>query len=107
MNNPSPPLHNRRVWLYDRANVSAIRKSIEMYYWDKSFAEIDCLNEQVNLLTQVLINIFSNFIPNKIAKVNPQQAPWITKTIESFLRKRNRSYKSCLLKAVIHKRYQK
>ena len=24
MNNPSPLLHNRRVWLYDRANVSAI-----------------------------------------------------------------------------------
>ena len=58
------------------------------------FAEINCPNEQVNLLNQVLLNIFSNFIPNKIVKVKPQQAPWITKAIKSFLRKRNRAYKS-------------
>ena len=36
----------------------------------------------------------SDFIPNKIVKVKPQQAPWITKTIKSFLPKRNRAYKS-------------
>ena len=63
-----------------------------MYKWHKSFAEINCPSEQVNLLNQVLLNIFSNFIPNKIAKVKPQQAPWITKAIKSFLRKRNRAY---------------
>ena len=36
----------------------------------------------------------SDFIPNKIVKVKPQQAPWITMTIKSFLLKRNRAYKS-------------
>ena len=56
--------------------------------------KLNCPNEQVNLLSQVLINIFSNFIPNKIVKVKPQQAPWITKAIKIFLRKRNRAYKS-------------
>ena len=71
MNNPPPPSHNRRVWLYDQANVSPVRKSIEMYNWLKSFTEINCPNEQVNLLNQVLLNIFSNFIPNKIVKVKP------------------------------------
>ena len=94
MNNSSPASHNRRVWFYYRANVSAIKKSIEMYNWHKSFAEISCPSEQVNLLNQVLTSIFNNFIPNKIVKVEPQQIPWITKTIKSFLRKSNRAYKS-------------
>ena len=35
INNPSPASHNRRLWFYDGANVSAIRKSIEMYNWHK------------------------------------------------------------------------
>ena len=56
--------------------------------------KLNCPNEQVNPLSQLLINIFSNFIPNKIVKVKPQQAPWITKAIKIFLRKRNRAYKS-------------
>ena len=67
-----------------------------MHNWHKSFAGINCPNEQVNLLNQVLLNIFRNFIRNKIVKVKPQQAPWITKTIKSFLRKRNWAYKSFL-----------
>ena len=94
MNNSSPPSHNRRIWFYDRANVSAIRKSIEMYNWHKSLAEVNCPNEQVRLVNQVLLNIFINFIPNKIVKVKPLQTPWITKTINSFLRKRSHAYKS-------------
>ena len=65
-----------------------------MYNWHKSFAEISCPNEQVNLLNQVLTSIFNNFIPNEIVIVEPQQIPWITKTIKSFLRKRNRAYRS-------------
>ena len=75
MNNLPPLSHNHRLWFYDQANVSAIRKSIEMYNWLKSFDEINCPNEQVNLLNEVLLNIFSNFIPNKIVKVKPQAGP--------------------------------
>ena len=45
MNNPTPPSNNRRLWFYDRANVSAIRKSIEMYNWLKSFDEIVRMNK--------------------------------------------------------------
>ena len=43
-------------------------------------------------MDQVLLNIFSNFFPNKIVTVKPQQAPWITKTVKIFLRKRNWAY---------------
>ena len=41
-----------------------------------------------------MLNIFSNFIPNKIITVKPKQSPWITQTIKSFLRKMNLAYKN-------------
>ena len=53
-----------------------------------------CLNEQVQLLSEVLLNICSNFIPNKVKKNRPCQAPWITQAIKNFLRKKYRAYES-------------
>ena len=46
------------------------------------------------MLTETLLTIFSNYIPNKIITVEPRQAPWITKPIKNFIRKMIRAYKS-------------
>ena len=32
-----------------------------------------CPNEQVELLNEVLLNIYSNFIPNKVTTMRPHQ----------------------------------
>ena len=53
-----------------------------------------CANEQVILLNEVLLNIYSNFITNKVKTIRPRQAPWITQTVKNFLRKKNRTCKS-------------
>ena len=45
-------------------------------------------------LNEVLLNIFSNFIPNKIITIRPQQSPWITQPIKNFIRKKNLAYKN-------------
>ena len=34
--NLSPPPYRRRIWFYDRADVLAIRKSIQMFRWRKT-----------------------------------------------------------------------
>ena len=52
-----------------------------------------CPNEQVNRLSEVLLNIYFNFIPNKVKTIRPRQAPWITQAVKNFLRKKNRAYK--------------
>ena len=49
---------------------------------------------QVELLNEVLLNIYSNFIPNKVMTIRPRQAHWITQAVKSFLRKNNRAYNS-------------
>ena len=88
------PPYTRRVWYYDKADFAAIRKSIEMFAWHKHLDNMICPNEQVKLLNEVLLNIYSNFIPNKVKTIRPRQAPWITQTVKNFLRKKNRAYKS-------------
>ena len=53
-----------------------------------------CPNERVELLNEVLLNIYSNFIPNKVKTIRPRKASWITKAIKNLLRKKNRAYNS-------------
>ena len=65
-----------------------------MFCWRESIGALMCPNQQVEILTETLLNIFSNYIPNKIITVKPRQAPWITKPIKNFIRKMNRAYKS-------------
>ena len=62
-----------------------------MFDWN---ADIPCPNEQVKLLNEVLLNIYSNFIPNEVNTIRPRQAPWITLTVKNFLRKKSRAYQS-------------
>ena len=88
--NLSPPPYRRKIWFYDRTDVLAIQKSILMFRWCESFENLICPNQQ----TETLLNIFSNFIPNKTITARPRQAPWITQSIKNFILKKNRAYKS-------------
>ena len=92
--NPAPPPYQRKIWFYDRADILAIKKSIDMFPWRETFRENSCPNWQVKKLNEILLNICSNFIPNKVITVRPRQAPWITQSIKNFLKKKNRAYKT-------------
>ena len=90
---PVPP-YTRRIWYYNKADFVAIRKSIAMFRWREHLENLTCPNEQVRLLNEVLLNIYTNFIPNNVKTIRPRQAPWITQTIKNFLRKKNHAYKN-------------
>ena len=63
VSNVTLPPHTRRIWYYDKANFVAIMKSIGMFRWQEHLGEITCSKEQVKLLNEVLLNIYSNYIP--------------------------------------------
>ena len=94
VSNISQPPYVRRVWHYDKADFVAIRKSIELFKWHEHLGKIACPNEQVKLLNEVLLNIYSNFIPNQVKTVRPRQAPWITHVVRKFLRKKSHAYRN-------------
>ena len=87
-----PPPYEREVWCYDRAETELINRAISSFDWDQAFSPLDP-NEQVELLNITLLNIFRNFIPNKINKSNRKCAPWISNEIKTSLRKKARLYK--------------
>ena len=53
-NNLAPPPYNPKFWYYERANIPAIRRSIELYDWQETFQELQCPNLQVRTLNEVL-----------------------------------------------------
>ena len=94
VSNVEQPPYTRRIWYYDKADFVNIMKSIDMFNWQDHLSKIACPNEQVELMNDVLLNIYSNFIPNEVKTIRPRQAPWITKTVKNFLRKKNHAYKN-------------
>ena len=48
------------------------------------------INERAELLSNTLIKIFSNYIPNKKVNFKYGEAPWINQNIKSILRRRSR-----------------
>ena len=69
-----------------------------MFRWQETFEEVPHPDEQVKVLNEVLLNICSNFIPNKLKKIKAHQVHWITPSIKSFFRKKNRAFKSFVKK---------
>ena len=92
--NIAVPPYTRRIWYYDKADFANVMKSIEMFCWQEHLDKIACLNDQVKLLNEVLLNIYSNYIPNQVKTIRLRQAPWITQNVKKFLRKKNHAYKN-------------
>ena len=51
-------------------------------------------NWQAKIFTEILLNIMSNFIPNKTVTIKPKDPPWITKSIKTMLNKQTRLFKN-------------
>ena len=94
ISNISLPPYSRRIWHYDKADASAIIKNIELFNRNQHPNSIHNPEELVKLLTEVLFNIHSNFIPSEIKTFRPHQGPCLTQPIKNFPRNKNRVYKT-------------
>ena len=54
------------------------------------------MNEQVHLLNKTLLNIYINFIPNKILTFNDSDPPWISNHIKNLINFKNQIFQSYL-----------
>ena len=87
VSNITIPPFTGKIWFYDKADFFAIMKSIEMFNWKEHLNNIPCPNKHVKLLSEVVLNIYSNFIPNKIKTMRPCQPTWMTQAVQNFLKK--------------------
>ena len=44
------------------------------------------VHDQVSILNTILINIFSNCIPNKFIAIDEKDPPWMTKAIKNRIK---------------------
>ena len=63
-----------------------------MIDWERCIQHKDPFN-QVEFLTNAILNVFTNFCPNKTIKCHFKDAPWMTNEIKLKLREKTKIYK--------------
>ena len=71
-----PPPYERQVWDYKHADTSSIKKLFKQVNWTQLFQNNN-VNEQVSILNSIILNIFSNFVPNKILTFDDRDPKWM------------------------------
>ena len=79
-----PPPYFRDVWHYQDANTDFIRRSIDMFDWDRDFVNTN-VNEKGFILNKTILNILSNFIPHETLTIDGKDPPWFTKKIKHLI----------------------
>ena len=79
------------MWPYQKANVDQIREAITEFPWDNRFPTIS-VNEQVQLFTQTIQNIISNYISHETITCDDRNPPWIDEKIKKIVLHKNRPY---------------
>ena len=82
-----------------------VQLKVELVDWNFLFSHKN-VHEQVVIFNQTLMNIFSNYIPNKLITVNDKDPPWMNEYIKkkildkkvacNFFNTNNKNYDSSL-----------
>ena len=91
-----PPPYERLIWHYKRADSESIRRSLDNFNWEGSFAN-KSIDNQVEIFNSTILNIMSNYIPNEVITINDRDPPWITSKIKDKF-----TYKNYLLKRYLN-----
>ena len=86
---PLPPIYIREVWDYKAANIENIKKAIINLNREKAFENLS-VNSKVELMNEILMNIFRNYIPNKKIKCDYSLPPWMNGNIKKSLKERSK-----------------
>ena len=99
-----PPPYERLVWDYRGAKIDLINAAISKFNWELHF-EGKNVNEQLHLFNKTILNIFKNFIPNKVVTFDDSDLPWIDCQIKSLIKIKNEMFKLYLQNGKNHNDY--
>ena len=86
-----PSLYKRLVWDFKRANISSIMKAIKMVDWRFMFLNKH-VHKQVSTFNNTLMNIFTNYIPNKYITIDDRDPPWMNETLKNTYKSHRITY---------------
>ena len=90
---PPPPKYTRKIWHFKSANINLIRRTMANYQWVEKLGNRENPSDQVNHLTECILNIMSNFVPNTNKTFSSRDPEWFNKDVKKLLRKQNKLYK--------------
>ena len=77
-----PPLYEREIWHYQKANTDLIERAINSFDWEKPFSNID-VNKMVYIFSQIIFSILCHFIPHETILFDKRDLPWMKKEIKN------------------------
>ena len=80
-----PPPYEWLVWDYRKADIESIQKSVKSVNWETLF-NTKTVNKQVSIFNKTIINIYSNFAPNKLVTYDDSNSPWMNKFIKNQIK---------------------
>ena len=75
-----PPPYTREIWDYGKSRFDLINEAIENFDWNK---------DQVNLFNTTILNIFQNFIPNKVILCDDKEPDWVNEEVRLLIKQKN------------------
>ena len=91
------PPYERLVWDYKRANEGVINAALNKEYWEFLFSN-KSVNQKVIIFNRSVMNVFSNFVPNKFVTFNDRHTPWMRSNIKDKINYRNNIYREYIKK---------
>ena len=85
---PAPP-YQRPIWDYKKADTSNIRKALDLI---NLFSHKN-INAQETVFNETILNIISNYIPNKHITCDDKDPVWMNEKIKSKMKSKNIFYK--------------
>ena len=82
-----PPRYTREIWNYGKDQFDLINKAIKNFDWNKLFSSQD-IHDQVNLFNTTILNIFRNFIPNKVILCDDKEPAWVSEEIRLLIKQK-------------------
>ena len=76
-----PPSCQHLVWDYKRANVNSIKQALYQVNWSTILSNED-VHQQVNILNSIILNVFINYVSNKVVTTDDNDPPWMTDFIK-------------------------
>ena len=82
-----PPAYILKTWDYNRSETDSINPSVEIFDWSYLFSGKN-VHGQVELFNKTLINIFHNFIPNKIILCDDKDTPRMNDEVKNLIKRK-------------------
>ena len=82
------PPYQRLVWNFKKSYNDAIKRATELVNWNSSFSHKN-VHEQVIIFNQTLMNVVSNYIPNKLITIDDKDPPWMNDYIKRKIMEKN------------------